>query len=127
MPPSPFLGIYTVIYRVPDIGEAKRWYAAALGREPYFDEPFYVGFDVAGYELGLQPEEGPHRAGAGGSTAYWGVANADDAVARLLELGASLREPVQDVGGGVRVAALHDPFGNVLGVIENPSFGTGSA
>jgi predicted enzyme related to lactoylglutathione lyase len=122
MNPSSFRGIYTTIYRAPDLAQARAWYSRAFGVEPYFDEPFYVGFDIQGYELGLQPEEGENRAGAGGAVAYWGVGNADQALAGLLELGASLHGAVQDVGGGVRVATVKDPFGNVLGIIENPSF-----
>ena len=42
----------------------------------------------------------------------------------LLELRARAHEPVRDVGGGIRVATVKDPFGNVLGVIENPHFST---
>jgi predicted enzyme related to lactoylglutathione lyase len=122
MAPTAFKGIYTVIYRVPDIAEGTAWYRRAFDLEPYFEEPFYVGFNVRGFELGLQPEEGTNRAGAGGTVAYWGVDNADDAVARLIGLGAAAREPVQDVGGGIRVATVTDPFGNVLGIIENPHF-----
>ena len=60
--------------------------------------------------------------GASGAQARWGVANADTALARLLELGAGLLEPVTDVGGGIRVAAVTDPFGNRFGIIENPGF-----
>jgi hypothetical protein len=40
----------------------------------------------------------------------------------LLELGATSHEPVQDVGEGIKVATVKDPFGNVLGIIENPHF-----
>ena len=50
-----FLGLRTVIYRVRDLAAAKAWYANAFGVQPYFDEPFYVGFDIGGYELGLHP------------------------------------------------------------------------
>jgi predicted enzyme related to lactoylglutathione lyase len=42
----------------------------------------------------------------------------------LLEPGARAHEPVRDVGGGIRVATVKDPSGNVLGVIENPHFST---
>jgi hypothetical protein len=49
-----FLGLRTASYRVTDINKGKEWYSAVLGFGPYFDEPFYVGFNVAGYELGLQ-------------------------------------------------------------------------
>jgi catechol 2,3-dioxygenase-like lactoylglutathione lyase family enzyme len=48
-------GLRTVIYHVDDLQKAKVWYSAVLGREPYFDEPFYIGFNVGGYELGLDP------------------------------------------------------------------------
>ena len=50
------LGLRTVIYHVPDLPRAKEWYAKAFGVKPYFDEPFYVGFSVGGYELGLEGE-----------------------------------------------------------------------
>jgi len=30
---------------------------------------------------------------------------------------------VRDVGGDIKVAAVADPFGNVIGLIENPHFG----
>jgi predicted enzyme related to lactoylglutathione lyase len=115
-----FLGLRTAIYCVNDIEKAKEWYASALDIQPYFDEPFYVGFNIGGYELGLQPdEEGSSQRAAG---AYWGVANAETALERLLDLGATKNEGVQDVGGGIRVATVKDPFGNVLGIIENPNF-----
>jgi hypothetical protein len=42
--------------------------------------------------------------------------------ARLLELGATPRAEITDVGEGIRVADVVDPFGNVLGIIENPNF-----
>ena len=112
------LGLRTVIHPAPDLGAAKAWWAGILGREPYFDEPFYVGFDVGGYELGLNPAADP----AAGAVAYWGVADPDDALARLLAAGATAREPVTDVGGGIRVASVTDPHGVVVGIIDNPHF-----
>ena len=117
-----FRGIYTVIHRVPDVANARRWYARAFGVEPYFDEPFYVGFDIAGYELGLQPGEASGMS-AGAVVAYWGVANADHAVRDLVAHGAVVHAEVQDVGEGIRVATVLDPFGNPVGIIENPHFG----
>ena len=50
-------GLRTAIYKVGNIIEAKEWYSIVFKTKPYFDEPFYVGFNIAGYELGLQPEE----------------------------------------------------------------------
>jgi predicted enzyme related to lactoylglutathione lyase len=117
-----FLGLRTATYRVDDIDKAKAWYSDVLGAKPYFDEPFYVGFNVAGYELGLHP--GPSSDGdkADGAVAYWGVEDAAAAFARLLDLGATVHEAVQDVGQGIKVATVKDPFGNIFGVIENPHF-----
>lgn len=117
-----FLGLRTVIYVNDDLQAARNWYAEVLGFPPYFDEPFYVGFNVGGYELGIMPADGVNQQGGGGVLAYWGVPNAEEAAARLLSLGAKEREPVTEVGGGIKVATFFDPFGNILGVIENPHF-----
>jgi predicted enzyme related to lactoylglutathione lyase len=112
-------GLRTAIYHVDDLAKAKAWYSKVLGTDPYFDQPFYAGFSVGGFELGLLPEG---ARGPGGTVAYWGVFNADQAVARLVELGGKVKEPVTDVGEGIRVATITDPFGNDFGVIENPHF-----
>ncbi|MFZ1203142.1 MAG: VOC family protein [Candidatus Acidiferrales bacterium] len=117
-----FLGLRTVVYQVQDLEKATQCYNNVLGSQPYFDQPFYAGFNVGGYELGLvpTPEAGLKRAAAG--LAYWGVADARAAYQKLVELGATPNEPVQDVGEGILVGSVHDPFGNVLGVIQNPNF-----
>jgi predicted enzyme related to lactoylglutathione lyase len=117
-----FRGLRTAIYHVGDIGRAKEWYGAVLGIRPYFDEPFYVGFDVGGFELGLQPDEPGAPRASTGVVAYWGVDDADAAFGRLLELGATGHSGVQDVGDGIRIATVLDPYGNALGIIENPHF-----
>jgi predicted enzyme related to lactoylglutathione lyase len=117
-----FLGLRTAVYYVNDIEQGKQWYASILGFAPYFDEPFYVGFNVAGYELGLQPVEGEAIAPQAHAAVYWGVESCEDALKDLLAKGALANEDVQDVGGGIKVASVKDPFGNVFGVIENPHF-----
>jgi predicted enzyme related to lactoylglutathione lyase len=116
------LGLRTVIYHVPDLSRAKNWYHAAFGIAPYFDEPYYVGFNVGGFELGLDPDCSAQGPGAGGSLAYWGVADIVAAAARFASDGGTMRDPVREVGGGIRVAAVADPFGNIIGLIENPHF-----
>jgi predicted enzyme related to lactoylglutathione lyase len=113
------LGLRTVIYPTPDLAKGKDWYSQVLGQKPYFDEPFYVGFSVGGFELGLIPDGAPS---SDGPLVYWGVADIVQEVQRLTQLGGALHEPVKDVGGGIKVAALRDPFGNLFGVIENPHF-----
>lgn len=113
------LGLRTVIYPTPDLAKGKEWYSQILGQKPYFDEPFYVGFSVGGFELGLLPDGVPS---SDGPLAYWGVADIVAEVQRLTQLGAAVHEPVKDVGGGIKVASVRDPFGNVFSVIENPHF-----
>ena len=112
-------GLRTAAYPTPDLAKGKEWYRAVLQRDPYFDEPFYVGFSVGGFELGLVPDGVP---GSAGVAVYWGVADAAEEMKRLSSLGAAIHEPVTDVGGGIKVAAVKDPFGNVFGIIENPNF-----
>lgn len=112
-------GLRTAIYPVPDLSAGKAWYSDVLGIAPYFDEPFYVGFSVGGFELGLIPDGAP---GTSGVQTYWGVADAEAAFARLMSLGATVIEPVTEVGGGIKVARVSDPFGNAFGIIENPNF-----
>ena len=115
-------GLRTVIYPVTALGEATEWYRRVLDRAPYFDQPFYVGFEVGGFELGLVPDGVPGTAGA---TAYWGTEDVQAELARLVELGATVESPVEDVGGGIRVATVRDPYGNLFGIIENPHFDLG--
>jgi predicted enzyme related to lactoylglutathione lyase len=114
------LGLRTAIYRTPDLAEGKRWYMKVLGFAPYFDQPFYVGFNVGGYELGLLPDATQPTGGV-----YWGVRDITASYARLLELGAQPRTEVTDVGDGIRAADVIDPFGNVFGIIQNPHFKPG--
>ena len=115
------LGLRSAIYPANDLAAAKRWYAQVLGLQPYFDEPFYVGFNVGGFELGLIPDGQSSTIGA---QPLWGVADASTAYSKLLELGATPLDPVTEVGEGVKVAAVTDPFGNRFGIIENPHFDT---
>jgi predicted enzyme related to lactoylglutathione lyase len=120
---SHFKALATAIYPATDLAKARAWYAEAFGVQPYFDQPFYVGFDIAGYELGLMPAEPPvHEPGNRGVVAYWRVDDCAAAHARMLGLGAKELAKVQDVGEGIKVSTVIDPDGNALGLIENPHF-----
>ena len=122
-----FKQLATAIYYAPEIEKAKAWYSEVLGTEPYFDRPFYVGFDVGGYELGLQPGRNKTLQGLGdglrGGVPYWRVDDIEAAFKRLLELGATAVNQVEAVGDGIKTAIVQDPFGNALGIIYNPHFG----
>jgi catechol 2,3-dioxygenase-like lactoylglutathione lyase family enzyme len=114
-----FLGLRTVIYPAPDLAASKAWFSTLLGQQPYFDEPFYVGFEVGGYELGLDPTADV----AAGAVSYWGVPDAESAWQQLLAAGATAHsEGLQDVGDGIRVGTVREPAGSLVGIIENPHF-----
>jgi lactoylglutathione lyase len=116
---SPILGLRTVIYKVSDLAKAKEWYSRAFECEPYFDESYYVGFNVGGYELGLQAEE----VTTGENVAvFWGVADIEKEYSRFIACGAIAVEPPMNVGGPIMVATMKDPWGNLLGIIYNPEF-----
>jgi predicted enzyme related to lactoylglutathione lyase len=115
-------GLGTVIYHVPDLNRAKAWYADAFQQQPYFDMPFYVGFNIAGYELGLDPNEAVTKAGRGGGVAYWRVVDIHIALHHFVASGAIVVAAIQDVGEGIKVAEVADPFGNLIGLIENRHF-----
>ena len=116
------LGLRTVIYRVPDLEKAKTWYTKAFQVNPYFDEPFYVGFNVGGYELGLLPDEHPSATKTQNILTYWGVENITEAYQRFLDAGAKGNEKPEHVGESIMVATVKDPWDNVIGLIYNPSF-----
>ena len=120
---SKILGLRTTIYKVTEVDAAKEWYTKTFETPPYFDEPFYVGFDIAGYELGLQPEEETEATNKTANVeTYWGVADVVTEFDRFISLGATAHEEPQEVGGGIIVATVKDPWGNVLGLIHNPHF-----
>lgn len=115
-------GLRTVVYGVQDIATAKAWYREVLGIEPYFDQPFYVGFNVGGYELGLDPAAPAGTSAISGPVVYWGVAKAEAAMQQIVALGAQVIEPIRHVGDDIYLGTVCDPFGNVFGIIENPHF-----
>jgi predicted enzyme related to lactoylglutathione lyase len=112
-----FKKLRTVIYHVNDIAAARDWYTRATGMEPYFDEPFYVGFDIHGFELGLDPDTTQSVPG-NQSVSYWAVDDAETASQKLVGLGGKLIQPRTNVGGEIHVAIVEDPFGNHIGMIE---------
>jgi predicted enzyme related to lactoylglutathione lyase len=114
-------GLRTVIYPSPDLAAAKAWWTALLGVGPYFDEPFYVGYEVAGYELGLLPDGDP----SDGALVYWGVADVAAAVDAAVAQGATVHAPATEVGSGIVTATVRTPLATIVGFIFNPHFVTG--
>jgi lactoylglutathione lyase len=116
------LGLRTVAYKVNDLKKAKEWYTKAFEKEPYFDEPYYLGFNIEGYELGIMPDEGSPDQKSDNVLAYWGVNGIQESYEKLLAIGATEHEKPTNVGGELMVASVKDPWGNVIGIIYNPYF-----
>ena len=112
-----FKKLRTVIYHVDDLDKAKAWYKSITSIDPYFDEPFYVGFDINGCELGLDPDFTEIESG-NQSIAYWSVNDIENAVATLTANDAVVISQVTGVGDRIKVAVVKDPFGNAVGLIE---------
>ena len=110
-------GIKTVLHPVSDLSKAKPVYAALLGVEPSADADYYVGFDAAGQHIGLVPGGGPQAMTS--PVAYWHVADIEAKLAEVTAAGATVKDPVRDVGGGRLVATVTDPDGNVLGLLQD--------
>jgi lactoylglutathione lyase len=119
---SRFLGLRTTIYKVSDLEKAKLWYNAIFETTPYFDEPFYVGYNIAGYELGVQPEENPIHEKKETVLTFWGVEDVNSEFERMIALGAKEHEKPMNVGGEIIVASVKDPWNNIIGIIYNPEF-----
>jgi predicted enzyme related to lactoylglutathione lyase len=110
-------GIKTVLHPVSDLETAKAVYAALLRVTPKTDEPYYFGFEAAGQHIGLVPGGGPE--GMTSPVAYWHVPDIEAKLAEVSAAGATVKEPVRDVGGGRLVASVTDPDGNVLGLLQD--------
>src|SRR5215210_4474149 len=122
MDKSKILGLRTTIYKVGDIENAKNWYANVFNTEPYFDQPFYVRFNIGGYELGLQPEETPSTDKTESVVTYWGVEDIQSVYNNFIEAGATENEKPYNVGGDLMTATVKDLWGNLIGFIYNPAF-----
>jgi predicted enzyme related to lactoylglutathione lyase len=108
----------TIIYPVRDLAGAKAVYAAWLGTEPYVDQPYYVGFKAGDNEVGLDPNG--FNQGLTGPVGYTDVADIEQALDQLVAAGATKRDDPHDVGGGMLIATVTDPDGNVIGVRQQP-------
>lgn len=116
------LGPGTTVYKVLDSQKATEWYSNAFETNPYYNRPYYVGFNNKGYEPGLQPEDNPTFDKVERIVSYWGVENIQATFDRLIELGATEIEKPYSVGGDLMKATVKDPFGNVIGLVYNPHF-----
>ena len=110
-------GVKTIIYPVKDLAKAKSLYSALLGVEPYMDEPYYVGFNVEGQDVGLDPNS--HSKGMTGPVGYWHVDDIKENLKVLLDAGAEAHQEVKDVGGGKLIASVKDADRNGIGLFQS--------
>jgi predicted enzyme related to lactoylglutathione lyase len=110
-------GIKVVLHPVSDVEQAKALYTVLLGAPPTADSSYYVGFDTEGQHIGLLPGGGPQ--GYTSPVAFWEVSDIDAKLSELTAAGATVKEPVHEVGGGRRVAAVADADGNILGILQD--------
>ncbi|GAB96611.1 putative enzyme related to lactoylglutathione lyase [Kineosphaera limosa] len=103
-------------FPVTDLEAAKKAFGALFGVEPHTDTPYYVGYNVGGLEIALNP--GGSRMGMTGATPFWGVDDLEAATEQLAAAGASVTMPPGDVGGGTRLSVLNID-GNSVGLIAN--------
>lgn len=113
-----FTGLRSIIYPSSDLEADKKFWEKITGIKPYFDQPYYVGFDVNGSELGLDPNAA--KEGISQPVTYWHVANTVEARKQLLAGGATINTEAKDVGGGMMMATFKDPNGSIFGIIDDP-------
>ena len=82
----------------------KKWWSQLLGFDPYFDQPFYVGFDV------------------GGPRTYFVVESVEQAVEAFVQQGCTVHGTPMEAGDGIFVATVKRPNGQLVGLIYNPHF-----
>jgi predicted enzyme related to lactoylglutathione lyase len=110
--------ITSVIYPVKDLDTAKKLYSALLGVEPYFDQPFYVGFKIGNQEIGLDPNG--FDEGMTGPVGYWQVEDIHESLKKFIDAGATKLKDIQEVGGGMLMASVKDTDGNTVGLLQYP-------
>jgi predicted enzyme related to lactoylglutathione lyase len=110
-----------VLFFVPDVPTAKKWFVELLGREPYFEVPAYCAFRMANVSVGLHPTDPKTRSGVAGQVTYWRVRDIRRAIAYFETHGCRLfRGPILGVDK-MWVCQLTDPFGNAWGLVERPT------
>ncbi len=102
--------IRSLVIPVTDLDAAKAVYTALLG-EPHTDQPYYVGYNVDGFEVALNPGNDTT-----GPVTYADVDDLDGVRQTLLAAGASEVTAPREVAPGARVAVLADPDGNPIGL-----------
>ena len=114
-------GMKTILYPVKDLASAKPLYSALFGVAPVMDESYYVGFNIEGQDVGLDPNG--HAKGMTGPLGYWHVDDIKETLASMVASGAEVQQDINDVGGGKLIATVRDTDGNTIGLLQAPTGG----
>jgi predicted enzyme related to lactoylglutathione lyase len=111
-------GMQTILIPVKDLDAAKALYIAVLGEQPIADSAYYVGFKVAGQDIGLVPNG--DKQGMTGPTPYLHVDDIKATLQAALDNGAKVVQDVRDVAAGRLVVTVKDAEGNIFGLLQDP-------
>ena len=106
---------HTIVIPAADLEVATAFYRTAWGAEPHTETAYYVGFNLDGQEIGLNPHG--ERDQMAGPVVYWKTDDLAATVAAVEAAGGTVVRPVTEVGGGTSLALLTDPAGNQVGFI----------
>lgn len=102
-----------IVYSAADMANAKRFFRALIGADPYVDSPQYVGYKSGDMEIGLTPSrDGSARS----AIPYWTVSDIAESVKALVEAGGTISQDITDVGYGLLVASVNDSNGCIVGL-----------
>jgi predicted enzyme related to lactoylglutathione lyase len=102
--------IRSIVVPVSDLDAAKAVYGTLYGT-PHTDQPYYVGYNVDGFEVSLAPGDG-----SGGPVAYTDVEDLDASREALLAAGATERVAPRKIAPEARICVLADKDGNPIGL-----------
>ncbi|TQC49451.1 glyoxalase [Rhodococcus sp. WS4] len=102
--------IRSLVIPVSDLDAAKAVYTALLGA-PHTDESYYVGYNVDGFEIALNPS-----GETAGPVAFADVEDLDATRETLLAAGATERSAPRQVASEARICVLADADGNPIGL-----------
>ncbi|MDT2009889.1 glyoxalase [Rhodococcus opacus] len=102
--------IRSLVIPVSDLDAAKAVYTALLGA-PHTDESYYVGYNVDGFEVALNPGDETT-----GPVAFADVEDLDATRETLIAAGATERTAPRQVAPEARICVLADADGNPIGL-----------
>lgn len=122
-----FLGVATVTYSSNDLIKAKEWYSNLFNIPPYFEVNGYIKFRIGvdSVEFGIVDSKytgNNSSTSTAGAIVYWQVADIDTVSNEIIKTGGSIHQPKTNRGNGFVTASFIDPFGNIIGIMQNPHY-----